>query len=243
MEAGCVSPDQATPPASLHSRFSIVIVSEVRLLGEGLAFALGREPILSVCGCFGDLDDALTRIPLLRPDIMLLNAALPTGIDAIGRIHGIAPRIKVVALAIAEDLDNVIAWAEAGAAGYIPSTTALSEVAPLLANIMHGEQPCSGRVAAGLLQRISDMARSKARGAGAFAPPTAREMQILEMIGNGHSNKEIARQLNIGLATTKSHVHNLLGKLGLQRRGQAASWIRDHQIQPAVSSRSHCPPA
>ncbi len=218
-------------------RFSILIVSEVRLLGEGLALALAREELLSVCGCFGDLNEMLAKMPLLQPDIVLLNAALRTGIGAIGRVRSLAPRVKVVALAVADDPENIIAWAEAGAAGYIPSAAALSEVVPLLAGIMRGEQPCSGRVAAGLLRRLSDVARSRAGTASAPSSPmpTAREMQILEMIGNGYSNKEIARQLNIGLATTKSHVHNLLGKLRLQRRGQAASWIREHQIRSEVS--------
>jgi len=226
-------------PTHFEARFSILIVSEVRLLGEGLALALAREESLSVCGCFGDLDEMLAKMPLLQPDVVLLNTALRTGIHALGRIRSLAPRAKVVALAIADDLQNIIAWAEAGAAGYIPSTAALSEVVPLLAGIMRGEQPCSGRVAAGLLRRLSDVARSGSGVASAPASPmpTAREMQILEMIGSGYSNKEIARQLNIGLATTKSHVHNLLGKLGLQRRGQAASWIRDHQIRLDVPYR------
>jgi len=224
-------------PTHSDARFSVLVVSEARLLGEGLALALAREELLSVCGCFGDLDEMLTKMPLLQPDIVLLNTALRLGIHAIGRIRIFAPRVKVVALASADDLENIIAWAEAGAAGYIPSTAALSEVVPLLAGIMRGEQSCSGRVAAGLLRRLSDVARSGNGTASVPSSPmpTAREMQILEMIGNGYSNKEIARQLNIGLATTKSHVHNLLGKLRLQRRGQAASWIREHQIRANMS--------
>jgi len=71
-------------------------------------------------------------------------------------------------------------------------------------------------------------------GNGTHSVPTAREIQVLEMIGEGLSNKEIARRLNIGVATTKSHVHNLLGKLGLQRRSQVATWIRGRGFTPNV---------
>jgi DNA-binding NarL/FixJ family response regulator len=218
---------------------NIVVISEVRLLGEGLALALEREATLAVRGCFGTLDDALKNLPLLQPDVILLNAVVRAATDTIARICGVAPGVKVVALGIDENLDNVVAWAQAGAAGYIPSTAALREVAPLLTDIVRGEQPCAARVAAGLLRRVGDMGRSKAFGAGTDSPamPTAREMQVLEMISSGLSNKEIARRLNIGLATTKSHVHNLLSKLGLQRRGQAVLWVRTHQVRLDIGNR------
>lgn len=230
--------DRVLQAAVAAPRLSVLIISEVRLLGEGLALALDREGSLSVCGCAGDVADSLRKIVELRPDIVLLNAVLQTGIDAIRRIRAAGLPVKIVALAVAEDPTDVIAWAEAGAAGYIPSTAALDDVVPLLADIMRGEQPCSGRVAAGLLRRLRDAAlQPAAPRVPDAASPTAREMQILEMIGTGLTNKEIARRLNIGLATTKSHVHNLLGKLGLQRRGQAASWMHDRQVRNASAAR------
>ncbi len=224
---------QLAPATNSSLRFSVLIVSEIRLLAEGLALALTHETSLTVCGCFSDLNEAISKISLLQPDIIMLNAALKTGVEAVGRLRTLAPQVRVVALAIAEEPENVIAWAEAGAAGYIPSAAAINEVAPLLADIMRGKQACAGPVVAGLLQRLGDMARSNPRGSGMTerAIPTARELQILEMLGAGLSNKEIARNLDIGVATTKSHVHNVLSKLGLERRGQVASWIHEHQPQ------------
>jgi two-component system, NarL family, nitrate/nitrite response regulator NarL len=233
MQASPASRKRVPSPPNPDARINVLIISEIRLFGEGLALALAREVSLSVCG-FGDLADAISKISSMRPDIVLLNAGLRAGIDVIDRVRNIAPQVRVVALAIADEPENVIAWAEAGAAGYIPSNTALCDLVPLLADIVRGEQPCSARVAAGLLQRLHVVARSGGTSpANPSRPaPTAREVQILQMIGEGLSNKEIARRLNIGVATTKSHVHNLLGKLGLQKRGQAASWIRKHQVQP-----------
>jgi DNA-binding NarL/FixJ family response regulator len=240
METGCGTQHLSPPLGSSHSPLRIIVVSEVRLLGEGLALALEREVSLSVCGCFGALDDASRSIAPLHPDIVLLNIDLRAATDAITRLRAVAPGVKVIALAINENLEDVVAWAQAGAAGYIPSTAALRDVTPLLVDIVRGEQPCAARVAAGLLRRVSDMGPSKGFAAAAASPatPTVREMQVLEMISGGLSNKEIARRLNIGLATTKSHVHNLLGKLGLQRRGQAASWIRAQQARSDLGNRS-----
>ncbi len=231
------APLAVSPTAADHPRPAVLIASEIRLLGEGLAMALGREGTFRICGCAGDIEDTPRQIALLHPDIVLLNAALQTGMAAIRQIRAAGATVKIVALAVAEDPTDVIAWAEAGAAGYIPSSAGLDDVVPLLSNIMRGEQPISGRVAAGLLQRLHDAARQTASPPAMAACPTARELQILEMIGTGLTNKEIARRLNIGLATTKSHVHNLLGKLGLQRRGQAASWMHDRQARGANASR------
>ena len=176
-----------------------------------------------------DLLDALGKIREACPDIVLLDAAFSGGRESISHILGVAPQVRVVVFAVAETADSIIAWVETGAAGYIPKTTALSDVVRLLAAIMRDEQACSGPVAAGLMRRLRSVA-GMARGqteSRAMLMLTAREMQISELICAGFSNKDIARRLNIGVATAKSHVHNLLGKLNLQRRSQVASWMRD----------------
>ena len=96
--------------------------------------------------------------------------------------------------------------------------------------IHSGEQVCSGRVAAGLLRRIAHTASANTRRNGLAAIPalTRRERQTAKLIKSGLSDKEIARRLNISLATTKSHVHNLLGKLSLRRRSEVADHLRGH---------------
>jgi two-component system, NarL family, nitrate/nitrite response regulator NarL len=92
---------------------------------------------------------------------------------------------------------------------------------------MRGEQACSGNIAAGLLRWISQSPRRVEPQAVIVEPTslTVREEQVVQLIGAGLSNKEIARQLKIGLGTTKSHVHNVLGKLELKRRSQVARWV------------------
>jgi DNA-binding NarL/FixJ family response regulator len=114
--------------------------------------------------------------------------------------------------------------------GYIPNTAASADLVRLIVDIHGGQQPCSGRVAAELLRRI---AVSESLGIGRNAPIpalplTRRERETAELIATGLSDKEIARRLNISLATAKLHVHNLLGKLNVQRRGQVVVRMREH---------------
>ena len=114
--------------------------------------------------------------------------------------------------------------------GYIPSSVARSDLPRLIIDIHSGEQACSGRVAAGLLRRIAVTAKPHTIGNARFRIPalTQRERQAAELIRSGLRDKEIARRLNISLATTKSHVHNLLGKLNAKRRSEVADYLREH---------------
>jgi DNA-binding NarL/FixJ family response regulator len=141
------------------------------------------------------------------------------------------PQLQTVVIALAETSDNVTAWAEVGVAGYIPQTAGLREVGPILLGVLAGERVYSRSVAAGLFRRLTQL-RANSGVPQADTPKsvlTTREIQIVDLISVGMSNKQIARQLNIGVSTTKSHVHNLLGKLDLQRRGQVVFRLGAHR--------------
>jgi DNA-binding NarL/FixJ family response regulator len=206
----------------------VSIVSDVRFFRESLAELLPRGETFFVSGLFADAREAVQGLANHNPDIVLIDAALPNGLAAIGQIRSVAPQFSVVVIAVAETAKDVVAWAEAGAEGYIPRTAGVADIAPLLVDIRRGKQPCPASVAAGLLRRISNGGvRIGERQKTASSPElTSREVQIAQMIAAGMSNKDIARRLSIRLTTTKTHVHNILGKLNLQRRGQTASWMR-----------------
>lgn len=202
---------------------TMLIASDVRFLRESLGDVLGRGASLSVVGLCHDAAATLGMSRDLRPDIVLLDAASRDGLAVARQLVAAQTGARVIAFAVAETVDSILGWAEAGVAGYIPSTAAMADLHAMIADIAAGRQACSSHVVSGLLRRI---ASGPARSAPpAEAPLTPREFEIVHLISTGLSNKEIARRLNIGVATTKSHVHNALGKLHLQRRGQAATWM------------------
>jgi DNA-binding NarL/FixJ family response regulator len=187
-------------------------------LGE----VLGRVASLAVVGYGSDLGQTLKVSRDLRPDMVLLDAAMRGGPPAVRQLREIHAGLQVVAFAVSESVDAVLAWVEAGVTGYVPSTAAMSDVHALVAEISTGRQTCSPLVAAGLLHRIAATTVETANQASRPHTLTPRELEIMRLISTGLSNKEIARQLNISLATAKSHVHNVLGKLNVRRRAQVA---------------------
>jgi DNA-binding NarL/FixJ family response regulator len=222
------------PPTLPAGCLRIIVVSEVRFLREGLAEILERDPTVSVVGLSADLPEMVALSPALRPDVVLLDAAYPKGVVAVKQTHDVIPDLRIVVFAVRETEEDIIAWAEAGAIGYVPNTAAVADLVGLVTNIHDGGQPCSDRVAGGLLRRIAVTASlGNGRSTSSPAPAlTARERQTAELITIGLSDKEIARRLNIGVGTTKSHVHNLLGKLNVQRRGQVLARLRAFEQQP-----------
>jgi two-component system nitrate/nitrite response regulator NarL len=223
-----VAPDQAVVSSRAGRGTRILLVWGVRFTGECLAELLERDPSVSVIALCADLSEAVALSAAMQPDIVLLDGRMPEGAAAVRRALDVSPGMRIVVSSVRETEDDVVAWAEAGVIGYIPRTTPLSDFIRLMMEIHSGEQVCSGRVAAGLLRRIAHTANGRARrnGLAAISALTRRERQTAELIKSGLSDKEIARRLNISLATTKSHVHNLLGKLNARRRTEVADHLR-----------------
>jgi two-component system, NarL family, nitrate/nitrite response regulator NarL len=222
-----IAPDQAVGNRPLR----IMLVWGVRFTAEGLAEILERDALLSVVGLCTDLSEAVALSPSVEADVILLDARIPDGAAAVRRALDIAPDLRIVVSAVRETEDDIVAWAEAGVIGYIPRTVGLADFVRLIMDIHSGEQLCSRQVAAGLLRRIALGARRSPGRSVSFpaAALTKREWQAAELIRTGLSDKEIARRLNISVATTKSHVHNLLGKLNVRRRTQVADHLREYQ--------------
>ena len=221
------------PPTLPARRLRIIVVSEVRFLREGLAEILGRDRRV---GRRAERRSARNGgvEPCLAAGCRAVDAAYPKGVVAVKQTHDVMPDLHIVVFAVRETEDDIIAWAEAGAIGYVANTAAVADLVRLVTNIHDGEQPCSGRVAGGLMRRIAAGASLGSGRSTSFPAPalTARERQTAELITIGLSDKEIARRLNIGVGTTKSHVRNLLGKLNVQRRGQVVARLRALEQQP-----------
>lgn len=200
----------------------VFVVAEVRLYREGLEQILGREPSIDVVGTASYREEAIGWIRELSPDITLLDCAMPEGAVAVRLLLEAAPNTRVVVLAIPEVEADIVAWAEAGVSGYVPRDGALADLVTTVEGVASDEMPCSPKVSASLLKHVGALA---ARIGGSHPQPrlTHREYEVIDLVGQGLSNKEIARVLQVAVPTVKNHVHSILGKLQVHRRVDALS--------------------
>ena len=200
----------------------VAIVADTRLYREGLAQVLGRNTCVSVVAIAARRDEALASLPATQPDVILVDTAMPDSCGAVRSILEHVPHARVIALGVFEDDDGVLGCAEAGVSGYVPREASIDDLMTVIESVARGEAICSPRVAAGLLRRVAALAAGN-RGGLLRAHLTSREREIVRLIDDGLSNKEIARSLGIEVATVKNHVHNILEKLQVHRRGEAAA--------------------
>lgn len=204
---------------------SVFIIADIRLYREGLADCLAREQDMEVVATAADRSDAVERVGDLVPDVALLDMAMLESAATVRAIARSVPDVRVVGLAVPETEPHVIACAEAGIAGYVPREGSLADLVASVRAAARGEAVCSPQITAGLLRRISALSAERALRSP-VASLTAREREIVRLIDDGLSNKEIALRLCIQLATVKNHVHNILEKLQVNRRAEAAARLR-----------------
>jgi two-component system, NarL family, nitrate/nitrite response regulator NarL len=231
LEAGCsldvVAAAWALPVGAAGAHvIRVIVVSTVRLYREGLASSLAGVESLEVVGALVGAADSLDTVRALQPDVVLLDASGTRAADTVRVLADAVPAARVVALAVSEVETDVIPLAEAGVAGYLTTEQSLEELAETIESVAKGETLCSPSLAAMLLKRVAALADAQTQRAAIAAALTTREREILELIDLGLSNKEIARDLRIEVPTVKNHVHNILGKLHVERRAQAAAQLR-----------------
>jgi two-component system nitrate/nitrite response regulator NarL len=223
--------------------FDLLILSDVRFIREGLAEVLGRDGTFRVAGVAANIEQACALVRSAPPRVILVDTSLPQGIAAVETLRRCLHEAKVIAFALTETETEVIAWAQAGICGYIPRNTEVTAMVGLLSSIVRGEQVCPTRIASGMLRWIAQHAGGvlALEPAGKQAALTTREREIARLMSASLSNKEIAHRLGISVATTKSHVHNILAKLGVRKRAQAAQHMQESRTAaPRISSSLPC---
>lgn len=233
----------------------ILVLTPVRLFGDGLALCLqSRADIVKVVK-----DLAAARILLNAGDVHVMLVDVTLGIDLFD-VREIAlkwPDVPLVALGLTEQKQDVIKCGRVGFAGYIGREISIAGLYAALKDISQGKLACPPEIAGGLLRALF---RKGPQSEESVSDPflTRREREVLDLIGQGLSNKEIGNHLCLSVATVKHHVHNIFEKLGLNRRADAMRRVRDAPWLAAtrhfadeevtkddlcvVASRFTCPP-
>jgi DNA-binding NarL/FixJ family response regulator len=201
-------------------------VSHIRLVREALALYLSQEKRVEVVGAGEPSPSVAAAFLHARVDIVLLDMSVFSAIDPARRFVGLAPPARVIAFAVGEADNDVLACAESGMAGFVVRSGTIEDLVTAIENAMRGELRCSAHVAGRLFDRLAQLGARLAPDAQP-ALLTRREREIGGLIVQGLSNKAIAEELRIGTATVKNHVHSILDKLHVRRRGEAAVRLRD----------------
>jgi two-component system, NarL family, nitrate/nitrite response regulator NarL len=219
--------DHPSEEMVVSGRTDVLVVAAVRMYEDGLAQVLGGDPRFRVVGSASTGRGALASLER-PPAVVLLDLGIDEGLATLRELRRAWPETAVVALAVRDVHVDVVAWAEAGAAGIVPREASLSRLADVVESVAGGESLCSPRTAAALLRRVAALAEGEQ--AARLRPLTRREQEIARLIERGLSNKEIASRLTIELPTVKNHVHAILEKLSVNRRAEAGAVLRGRGV-------------
>jgi two-component system, NarL family, nitrate/nitrite response regulator NarL len=199
----------------------VFVISSIRLYRDGLVALLAQYPGIRVVGAEAPDHPSVASA---KSDVFLVDVA-SHGAAIVGKLVRESVAV-VIAFGLGQRDEEVIATVEAGAAGFVLGEDGIGEIVESIECAARGEVRCSAQVAAVLARRLASLAVGRDGEAGAESKLTARELQIIRLVDDGLSNKEIARALHIQVATVKNHVHSILEKLNVSRRAEAAARVR-----------------
>ena len=229
--------DSSSTPVS-PKRPRLYLLADVRLYRDGLAYILEHCGAFDVLGASDLSDQCVAQVAAHNPDGLVLDMGNSSGLDVAKRLISILPNLKIIAFGVRETERLVLACAEAGIAGYVTADSTEQDLTNAVMRALRGELSCSPRIAGLLFKTVGVLS----------APPTTqigqelltnRENQILNLLCEGKSNKEIGRALRISNATVKNHVHNILEKLDVRRRGEAVARLRALRSTERQTPRAH----
>jgi len=194
----------------------VLIADDHAIVRKGIRALLETEADIEVVGEAADGKEAVEKAERLHPDVVLMDLVMPKmdGIEAIRRITASQPEIRILVLTSFAEDEKVFPAIKAGALGYLLKDAGPEELVRAICQVHRGESSLSPAIARKVLREISRPPMPE--------PLTERELEVLRLIARGKSNKEIARGLVISEATVRTHVSNILGKLQLSSRTQAA---------------------
>ena len=197
----------------------VLIADDHTVVRKGIRALLETEPGITVVGEAADGEDAIHKALALKPDVILMDLVMPKldGVQAIKELREVLPEAKVLVLTSFAEDRRIVAAIEAGALGYLLKDSSPEDLARAIREVHRGESSLHPKVAQQLIKKLQRPAEEPER-----EELTARERKVLAFIARGLSNREIARELSISEPTVRTHVSNILRKLGLKSCTQAA---------------------
>ena len=204
----------------------VLLADPHALFRRGVRMVLDDEAGIEVVAECADGLDAVDRIAELAPDLVLIDVRMPgiSGIEATRRARSLVPNLKVAILTVSEDDEDLFAAVRAGATGYLLKEVSIEELPAAVRAVARGQSLISPSMASRLLIEFNALSRRVEEQRGTAPRLSDRELEVLRLVARGLSNKDIAAELVIAENTVKNHVRNILEKLQLRSRMEAAMY-------------------
>ncbi len=201
----------------MSEHIRVAVADDHPMFRAGVVASLREEEGIEIVGEASDADSALALAPAELPDVIILDIAMPgSGLEAAGRIAAACPATRIVMLTVSEDEDDLLAAVKAGASGYVLKGAGGSELAEVIRSVHAGEVYVAPALAWGLLRELRSPRTSP------YDELTEREREVLELVAQGLSNQEVGERLGLAEKTIKHYMTNILGKLQVRSRVEAA---------------------
>jgi DNA-binding NarL/FixJ family response regulator len=217
----------------MKEKMRVLVVDDHALFRKGVVSLLNPLEDMEVIGEAGDGQEALVKAQELSPDLILLDIQMEgwDGIETTRRIKAVMPDVKIVMLTISGKDEDLFEAIKGGAQGYLMKGIEPRELIELLRGVHHGEAPISRVSAAKILDEFTRISEKDTIDPHTKQTLSAREMEVLELVASGATNREIAQQLYIAENTVKNHLSSILTKLHVRSRAQAAAYaVREKLI-------------
>ena len=219
----------------MMNKIRVLIADDHHLFREGLSRILNSQADFVAVGEAADGVEALIKARELRPDLILMDVGMPVcnGLEATRQIKQELPDVTIVMLTVRDDDEKLFQAIRNGAQGYLLKSIRREQMLALLRGAVQGEAAITPALGGRMLEEFRRIDKQESRDpAEATGALTAREQEVLVLVAAGASNKEIAEKLSISSHTVKSHISNILSKLRLSSRREAASFARREGLVP-----------
>lgn len=217
----------------------VLLADDHQLFREGLANILNGQPDFEVVGEAGDGLEVFVMARELEPDLILMDVGMPgcNGVEATQRIKEAMPDITIVMLTVRDENDNLFEAIKSGAQGYLLKSIRSWDLVEMLRAAVRGEAAITPELGGRMLEEFRKLSRQTRHETGSDVALTSREQEVLSLVAQGHTDQEISDTLHISIHTVKTHMRNILSKLQVSHRHEAALYAMREGLIPRGPTR------